>query len=86
MQNTDLLSPGRSAEVDARILALHNKLKKEDPARWQGLYLLTKEELIHSDEGTVDGIHLNDLGMKDVGGAVARTTRGPTSRRSARRE
>ncbi len=76
MQNTDLVSPlSRSAEVDRRILALHRRLKKEDPARWRGLYLLTKEELIHSDEGTVDGAHLNDLGMKDVGEAVARTLR-----------
>jgi len=85
MQNTDLLSPvSRSAEVDERILALYRKLKQDDPQRWRGLYLLTKEELIHSDEGTVDGIHLNDLGMKEVGEAVARTVREAISGASAR--
>jgi len=76
MQNTDLLSPvSRSGEVDSRILALFNRLKKEDPQRWRGLYLLKKEDQIRSDEGTVDGIHLNDLGMKEVGEAVAHAVR-----------
>ncbi|MBR0506852.1 MAG: hypothetical protein IJJ84_15740 [Kiritimatiellae bacterium] len=85
MQNTDLVSPlSRSAEVDGRILALYRRLKKEAPERWRGLYLLKKEDLIHSDEGTVDGIHLNDLGMKDVGEAVARSLREAISGASMR--
>ncbi len=49
---------------DQFIRKLYDKLKAEG---WKNLYYLTKEKMYSGDlEGTVDGIHPNDLGMRTM--------------------
>ena len=62
---------------DAAVRAVFDKLKAEDPAAWSHLHFAGDDAaaLAPDDDGTVDGLHLNDLGMKRAGdyfGAVIR--------------
>ncbi|MBQ6923084.1 MAG: hypothetical protein IJQ73_00445 [Kiritimatiellae bacterium] len=54
---------------DAAMRAVFDKLKAEDPALWSALHFAGDEAaaLAPDADGTVDGIHLNDLGMKRAG-------------------
>ena len=54
---------------DAAVRAIFDKLKVEDPARWSALHFAGDDAaaLAPDADGTVDGIHLNDLGMKRAG-------------------
>jgi len=64
---------GRAPTEKAKVLlALYQKLKAEDPAKWADLhYLEAKEMLGHDTEATVDGCHPNDLGMMRQAAAFA---------------
>jgi lysophospholipase L1-like esterase len=59
----------RAPTPKSKILrGIYDKLKAEDPTRWENLhYLEAKEMLGHDYEGTVDGCHPNDLGMMRQG-------------------
>ncbi|MBR3085193.1 MAG: hypothetical protein IKH04_02195 [Kiritimatiellae bacterium] len=54
---------------DAAVRDLVAKLKAEDPARWSSLHFAGDDTsaLAPDADGTVDGIHLNDLGMQRAG-------------------
>ena len=65
----------RPQEVFAK--GVYDKLKAEDPDRWSALHFAGDDaaSLAPDADGTVDGIHLNDLGMTRAGdyfGAVIR--------------
>ena len=62
---------------DAAVRAVYDKLKAEDSRAWDGLHFAgdDADALAPDDDGSVDGIHINDLGMKRAGdyfGAVIR--------------
>ncbi len=63
----------KSPTAKALILrGIYDKLKAEDASLWKHLhYLEAKEMLGHDGEGTVDGCHPNDLGMKRQGDVFA---------------
>ncbi len=65
---------GRAPTSKSKIMrGIYDKLKAEDPALWQKLhYLEAKEMLGHDHEGTVDGVHPNDLGMMRQGEVFGR--------------
>ena len=49
------------------IRGVYAKLKAEDPAKWAKLYYIDSDSQMSDDgEGTVDGCHPNDLGMRDM--------------------
>ena len=76
LENTDVHDFARKHEIDKAIRAIVEKLIKEDPKEWQPvLDIIAHDELVADDEGTVDGIHLNDLGMKAVADTVERRLR-----------
>ena len=60
---------GEARRRDAFVRDLVAKLKAEDPARWASLHFAGDDAtaLAPDSDGTVDGIHLNDLGMKRAG-------------------
>lgn len=73
----DVFFDGRKDARDAFLLALYRKLIAEG---WRNLHYLPKNAMFDGDgEGTVDGIHPNDLGMKTLahayGKAVSRALR-----------
>ena len=62
---------------DAAVRAVYDKLKAEDSRAWDNLHFAgdDADALAPDDDGSVDGIHINDLGMKRAGdyfGAVIR--------------
>ena len=58
---------------DRFILALYRKLKAEG---WDNLVYLPKDEMYTGDlEGTVDGVHPNDLGMESMSKAYGKAVR-----------
>ena len=54
---------------DAAVRAVYEKLKAEDPEKWSILHFAGDDAaaLAPDDDGTVDGTHANDLGMKRAG-------------------
>jgi len=49
------------------VRGVYAKLKAEDPKKWAKLYYLDSDSQMSDDgEGTVDGCHPNDLGMRDM--------------------
>ena len=60
---------GEARRRDAAVRDLVAKLKAEDPTKWAALHFAGDDEsaLAPDADGTVDGIHLNDLGMKRAG-------------------
>lgn len=49
------------------IRGVYQKLKAEDSAKWAKLYYIDSDSQMSDDgEGTVDGCHPNDLGMRDM--------------------
>ena len=60
---------GEARKRDAFVRDLVAKLKAEDPAKWASLHFAgdDADALAPDADGTVDGIHLNDLGMKRAG-------------------
>lgn len=73
----DVFFRGKKDGSDAFLLALYRKLLSEG---WKNLHYLPKDAMFGQDgEGTVDGIHPNDLGMKTLfvayGKVVARALR-----------
>ena len=63
---------------DAAVRAVFDKLKAEDPVRWSALHFAGDDAaaLAPDADGTVDGIHLNDLGMKRAGDYFGGVIRG----------
>ena len=63
---------------DAAVRAVFDKLKAEDPVRWSALHFAGDDaaSLAPDADGTVDGIHLNDLGMKRAGDYFGGVIRG----------
>lgn len=52
------------------VRALYDKFKERNPELWKSLFYLEAKEMLGMDgEGTVDGCHPNDLGMKRQGTA-----------------
>lgn len=72
LENTDVHNYERKRSVDEAIREIVERLVREDPKRWAVLEIIPHAELVADDEGTVDGIHLNDLGMRTVADAVER--------------
>ncbi len=60
---------GEARRRDAFVRDLVARLKAEDPAKWALLHIAGDDAsaLAPDADGTVDGIHLNDLGMKRAG-------------------
>ena len=60
---------GEARRRDAFVRDLAAKFKAEDPVRWASLHFAGDDAaaLAPDADGTVDGIHLNDLGMKRAG-------------------
>ncbi|MCQ2388734.1 MAG: family 20 glycosylhydrolase [Kiritimatiellae bacterium] len=55
-----------------RIKAIYAKLKTEDPAKWRNLHFVGDygADVAPDAEGTMDGVHLNDLGSARFGKIV----------------
>ncbi len=62
---------------DAAVRAIYDKLKSEDPVKWSILHFAGDDAaaLAPDDDGTEDGVHLNDLGMKRAGEHFGRKIR-----------
>jgi len=61
------------AKMNAKVRAIYEKLIAEG---WKGLHYLPKDGMYSDDyEGAMDGIHPNDLGMKDLSLAYGKAVR-----------